>query len=244
MEVFMPAIVAFLTAITVVFIRDYLGSRGAARKDAARINSEYLNPLSLYCEETYFRLYDILRRIDESEDNRCEVLLFVENESELSGKGAQWFNHEGGYLISTCYFTACLFYCIAKVREDIPYLRLSKEKDSLLRDLMYRVSKAFREQLGVFYSIQLGIGHSIYSDQDLRMKTYREFCEALQDPDERVWFGRLVNFYIDTGRGEKRERVEKALVAIQDLSKKLDQAVNCDDTLARRLQSEGLVRRG
>ena len=100
-------------------------------QERKRINLKYLQPLRLYAEENHFRIDEILRRVKGS-GGRLEMLLYVDETKAVSEKDARWFNGEGCYLISTCYFTACLFYQIKRVRDDLAYLRLGQGNDTEL----------------------------------------------------------------------------------------------------------------
>lgn len=55
-----------------------------------------------------------------------------------------------------------------------------------------------------------------------RVITYRGFCEVLQDPVRRVWYDRLLQFYIDVGKGGRLEQLRRAQRALEALSRLLD----------------------
>ena len=74
-------------------------------------------------------------------------------------------------------------------------------------------------------------------DQD-RLLTYREFCELLQDPSQRVWLDRLIQFHLDTATGHTRERTERLVDAIRKLSIFLDGCVGGGHSIQSRLQAE------
>lgn len=144
--------------------------------------------------------------------------------------------------VSTGYITACLFFTIKQVRDHIPYLRLSRESDTELMTLLFRVSRAFLQDFGIFYITQPSIGHDLYLPDRNRLMTYREFCEMLKDPERRVWFDRLFTFYIETGKGEKGDRLRAALNAIRDLSDFLDRHIGKGVAIEERLRAEGITR--
>ena len=239
------ALTALLTSLLVIYITQYLKNKSEEKQERKSINLKYLNPLRLYSEENHFRLNKILRKVTEG-NGQYKNLLYVPDAAAVSEQKAEWFNGEGCFLISTCYFTGCLFYQFKKVREDLPYLRLGKKDDTELLNLILQVNLAFLKDLGVYYAIQSSVGNDMYLlDQD-RVISYREFCQLLQDPKKRVWFDKLIDFYIDAGRGNT-SRVEAAVAAIQELSNFLDRAVGGGESLERRYRSEkqeqALVRR-
>lgn len=94
-----------------------------------------------------------------------ENLLFLgdlQDPQQLSRRRDDWFKGAGCYFTSSCYFTACLFACIKKVREDIPYLKLRKVSDTELLRRIFTVSHSFLQDLGVYYAIQHSIGSEMY----------------------------------------------------------------------------------
>ena len=238
LSIIVSAITALLTSSLVVFFTQFLKARAEREQEIKSLNLKYLNPLRLYLEENHFRLTEILNRV-EAGGGKCDILIGVEAR-EVSTQKAEWFNGAGCYLISSCYFTAVLFYQIRKVRDDFAYLRLGRQEDTLLLNLMFKVSQAFLQNLGIFYATQPSIGIDMYSLEQGRVISYREFCQLLQDLEKRVWFDRLINFYIETGKGQNLARVRDALQSIAGLSLFLDMAVRGGASIQRRYQSEGL----
>jgi hypothetical protein len=243
MEIFIPAIISAVTSLAVVIVTYVMTSRREARlkeqQERERVNLEYLNPLRLYLVENYFRLREILARVQQG-NGRCAWLLYVEHARDVSSQSAEWFNGEGAYLISSSYLTACLFCYMSKVRQDFPYLRLADQGDTKLLTLMLKVNLGFLKELGIFYVTQPSIGNDLYSAQENRLLTYREFCQVLQDPGKRVWFDRLLTYYLETGQGQHLERVEQALAAMLELSNFLDQVVGGGSSIKDRLEAEGI----
>jgi len=222
----------------VVYFTQFLKSKAEREQEFKTLNLTYLKPLRLYLEENHFRLNEILNRV-EAGGGKYDILVGVDANS-ISTQKAEWFNGEGCYLISSCYFTAGLFYQIRKVKDDFAYLRLGKQEDTRLLNLTFKVSHAFLQNLGIFYATQPSIGIDMYLPEQDRVRSYREFCQLLQDPEKRIWFDRLINFYIETGKGQNLARVKDALQAIAELSQFLDKAVGGGASLHRRYQSEGL----
>jgi hypothetical protein len=206
------AVAAFIVAIlTVIFAR--IGDVRAERK---RIKDDYLSPLRLFAEEVHYRTEDMLTR------PQIRVLLAGQELVEISRQPAEWFNGQGCYFTSSCYFTACLFAAMKRVREGIPYLRLNRAKDTELLTRILSVSHEFLDDLGIFYVIQHSIGEQMWDHVANRVITYRGFCEALQDPVRRVWYDRLLQFYIDVGKGGRLEQLRRAQGALEALSRLLD----------------------
>ena len=231
-------IISAITAIIVVFISDALKKRKEKKEKSNQINLTYLNPLRLYLEETYIRLNEIINKIEQ--EGRVEALQFIADPRELSDKKEVWFVNDGVYLVSSCYFTACLFSTIKKVREDIPYLRLKKKNDAQLLNLMFKVNLAFLKDFGIYYAIQHSIGEEMINEADDGLVTYREFCEKLKEAGDRVWFDRLINFYIESGSNNNIQRLRMATRAIRDVSSFLDTNIKGSSSIQSRLKAEGL----
>ncbi|TMC18337.1 MAG: hypothetical protein E6J34_17435 [Chloroflexi bacterium] len=234
------AIIAALTALAVQLVTHRIQQSTGKKQDEKRINEEYLNPLRLYLEESYFRIAEIMQRA-EAGGGKSEAFFPVSNTEELSHKDASWFNGEGCYFISSCYFTACLFATIKKVRDDVPYLRLRQGDDTQLLQLLLKINLGFLKKGGVYYALQQSIGEQMYTRAEKRLMTYREFCEALQDPQKRVWFDRLLRFFLETGKGRHLDRVRHAIEAIYASSTFLDKKVGGGPSLKVRLQVEGIT---
>jgi len=234
------AIIAAVTALVVTLVTQAVQQRNVKRQEFKKINEEYLNPLRLYLEENYFRIAEILGLVNAG-GGKCQILLYIDSPAELSQKDASWFNGEGCYLISSCYFTAYLFATIKKVRDDVPYLRLREEDDTRLLQLLLKINLGFLKDLGIFYVIQQSIGDQMYIRAEERFMTYQEFCGVLQHPEKRVWFDRLLNFFLDTGKGKSLDRVEQVIEAIYNASVFLDQKVGGGPSIKERLRQEGVT---
>jgi hypothetical protein len=244
MEVVLTAIISALTSLLVVVVTYVLTGRRETRlkqaQERERVKLEYLNPLRLYLVENHFRLSEIRRRVD-NEGGKCEALLYVLDPKEVSEQSAEWFNGHGCYLISSCYLCACLFYHLKKVREDLPYIRLGHSDDTKLLAMMTKISIAFLRNLGVFYATQPSLGTDVYLSTEGRLMSYREFCEALQNPDRRVWFDRLLTLYVEIGEGKRQEQVAEAVSALEVLSGFLDKAVGGGESIKERMEAEGIT---
>jgi len=242
-SVLVTVLAGIYTALLLPALQHYLNARAAqyarqreeAKAQQHAVNLTYLNPLRLWLEETYIRLRDIASRL---EQGHCDVLLTVHAPAEVSAQEARWFNEEGCYLISSCYVTACLFFTIKQLRDNVPYLRLSRQGDTELMTHTFAVSQAFLQDLGIYYVIQPSIGTDVYLASQQRLMTYREFCQLLQCPERRVWCDRLLQFYLDVGQQQRAANVAAVLRAIRHLSCLLDQHIGQGSAIAERLQAE------
>ncbi|HEX5760872.1 MAG TPA: hypothetical protein VF121_16915 [Thermoanaerobaculia bacterium] len=206
------AVAAFVVAILTVI----LARLSDVRTEHKKIKNDYLSPLRLYVEEVHYRIEDMFR----FPANR--TLLAGPGTVEVSRQPAEWFNGHGCYFASSCYLTACLFAAMWRVRGGIPYLRLKRASDTELLTRILTVSHAFLDDLGIFYVIQHSIGEQMWDHAANRVITYRSFCEALQDPVRRVWFDRLLQFYMDVGKDGRLEQLRRAQKALEALSRLLD----------------------
>jgi hypothetical protein len=103
---------------------------------------------------------------------------------------------------------------------------------------MFKVSHAFLQNKGIYYAIQPSIGIDMFNNENNRLISYREFSQMLQIPQKRVWFDRLLQFYIDIGNGLNLGRVNEALIAMYNLSKYLDKIVQGGTSIPERYKSE------
>ncbi|MEM1255480.1 MAG: hypothetical protein AAGI69_23835 [Cyanobacteria bacterium P01_H01_bin.21] len=234
----LSAIIATVTSVVVVLLQEWLKMLASKQQRATSINAEYLNPLRLYVEETFFRLYEIDERFTKGQRETLLFLDNIQNSQQISNQSDDWFNSEGCYFTSSCYFTACLFACIKKLREDVPYLKLGTASDTELLNQIFTVSRSFLQDLGIFYAIQHSIGSEMYLAHEKRLLTYREFCGLLKDPKQRIWFDRLLYFYFDINKGKRMPIVSQALPALYHLSKFTDRVVQGSSSIDARLQAE------
>jgi hypothetical protein len=236
----LTAVISAGTSVVVVLVAQWTTARSARsserRLQAERITVQYLNPLRLQVAETAFRNYEYANRSEQGQE--LGGLSPIASPDELSNKPAEWFVGEGCYLISTAYLTACLFAEMTRLRDNYAYLRLAdSEADTELPGHLVRVSIAFLRDHGVYYVLQSSIG------RDLRTRagsllSYREFCERLREPSNRVWFDRLINFYIEVGRSDEAHRLKRTTKALHDLSSVLDRAVGGSASLSDRFLAE------
>lgn len=237
----LAAMVAASTSVIVTVLSLLLGDRQQRQREdrveRQRLNAGYLNPLRLHLVENHFRLSTTVA-MTAADGGTAEAMLVVREPAEVSEKDAAWFNGTGCALVTSVYLTACLFAQLKKVREDFPYLRLSASDDTELAALLLRVQRGFLSEQGVYYVTQPSIGESMWAGDHSRLLTYREFCEQLQDPGWRVWFDRLIRFHLDTARRDKRERAERLLIALAQLSDFLDRCVGGGHSIRSRQHAE------
>jgi len=175
MQEILTPIISAATSILVVLVtyglNSYREARSKERQETERIISNYLNPLRFYLVENYFRLAEILQRITR-DGGKNEALLYLKDPEEISEKSAEWFTGHGCYLTSSCYITARLFYQLDKIRQDLSYLRLSRKDDTELLTLITVLSRCFRQDHGIYYSLQPSIGNDIYLSRESRLIKY------------------------------------------------------------------------
>lgn len=52
-----------------------------------------------------------------------------------------------------------------------------------------------------------------------------KFCQLLGDPDNFIWFERVFIYYLESGDGEKLDRIRHAVRATEELATFLDKCV-------------------
>ena len=238
-EALIAALVSAVTWVTVAALSFQFTSRqqrrSAGQNERKEINARYLNPLRFQVADNHVRLWQILNRPAIRERVRV-----ISGPEEVSAKDWAWFNGLGNYLLSSAYLMACMFAGLQKVREDIPSLRLSGTDDTKLVELILEVQIALLRQQGAQYVIQTSIGQDMWLRAEARLRTYREFCELLRDPDSRIWFDRIFTFFLETGRGKKTDRALNAISAMENLVGFLDQCVGGGSAIASRWNAEKL----
>lgn len=213
------AVIAAVSALVGAALTAIFARLSDVRAERKKIKDDYLNPLRLFAEEVHYRIEDMFQ----FPQNRN--LLAGPGTEEISLQPPEWFNGDGCYFASTCYLTACLFASMRRVRGGVPYLRLRWIRDTELQTSILTVSHEFLDDLGIYYVIQHSIGEQMWDPAANRVITYRSFCEALQDPERRVWFDRLLQFYMDIGKGRRLKQLRHAQRALEALSRLLDKGV-------------------
>lgn len=234
----LTALVSAITSLVVALGTQYFALRASRSleqaKERDRINFAYLNPLRLYLEEVYARLVRIDDRLTKGQ-GQCRDLLSIEEPEDIANIPEKWFAYEGYYLMSSCYLTACLFFFLNQVRRDVSFLRLSHDSDTELVNLMFQVSLAFGKTGGIYYIVQGTIAEAMTDATGKAPISYRAFCQNLRDPNTLVWFQQLVKFYVGMGQGKRSDRLERALTAIPDLLRFLEQHIGGGTTIETRI---------
>jgi hypothetical protein len=242
MNATLAAGVAAATSVVVTVLSLVLSDRQQLRRERRvqqrDLNAGYLNPLRLHLVESHFRLSRTLARL-ESPPGTATAMLSINEPAEVSGKDAAWFNGPGCPLLTSVYLTACLFAQLKKVREDIPYLRLSAADDTQLAALLLRVQRGYGEE-GVYYVTQFSIGESMWARDQSRLLTYQEFCGSLHDEDRRVWLDRLIRFHLEVARNERTKQVQRLITAIEQFSEFLDRCVGGGHSISSRWLAEDM----
>ncbi|MER6969026.1 hypothetical protein ABT408_36255, partial [Streptomyces halstedii] len=143
---------------------------------------------------------------------------------EMEGKGADWFAGKGVVLGSSVWMTACLFAQMTRTRHDLPFLRLAGNDDTRLPGLLQKVHAAFAA-CEIYYATQSSIGTDALLEPEGRLRSYREFCDLLAEPDRRVWADPVIWFLIAVAHGERRPALQRALDALSELSAFLDDSL-------------------
>ncbi|MGC4870255.1 hypothetical protein ACLQ3B_32970 [Micromonospora sp. DT53] len=245
MHVIVPATVGALASLAVAMLSAYLAARQQRRSaldvEHRLLRESYLNPLRFHLVENHFRLVDTVERVEAAGGRFAEVDV-VSAPEEISSKSASWFTGEGARLTSAVYLSACLFVHTARVRDNVPYLRLTASVDTRLAELLLQVQIGFLKDRGIPYVLQNSIGHDLWHREDQRLRSYREFCDLLADPSTRVWFDPLIRVHLETGRGEKLYRIRVLLDAIEQLARFLDDCVSGGRSVTSRSNTERVAR--
>jgi hypothetical protein len=238
-DALLAAGVAAATSLIVASFAPWVARSVEASRDrsrlAATVNLEHLAPLRQQLAEAAFRNHEVLlwARRDDAHQLDC-----LDEFPDLQGKSTEWFAGLGCHLMSTTYLTACLFAELIRLRDAFPFLQLrDRDRDAELAALTLRVRLALAGEGGVYYAVQAAIGQDMITP-DGAVLSYPDFCTAVRDHERGVWYRQLVDFYCHVGRGERLDRLERAVAAMLELSRVLDQAVGASASVADRLREE------
>lgn len=238
------AMISAGTSITVVILSQILiGYKEKHRVQESEMNrllKEYLNPVRFILAENYFRINKIVN--ETKKDGNNYAILVVDDKVEHFNKTTEWFVGEGCYLMTSCYLLSCLFAYMEKIRNDIPFLKLTKHKDTELIRLINKLTAGFSKNLNIYYGIQMNIGKEFYIQEEQRILTYREFSELLKNEDNLIWYRPLINYFLRMAKGEYHE-TEYILMDIKELTKYIDDIVLGGDSIAQKIRAEEEVRR-
>ncbi|MFE9811573.1 hypothetical protein [Streptomyces sp. NPDC005548] len=226
MDALSVTLVSAVTSGAVSLTLAWLSSR-QQRRDSERVQREtrtmaYLNPLRWHTAEVHHRLSLYATSV---EHHGCYPPAQVLTEPrEMEGEGAVWFAGKGVVLGSSVWMIACLFAQMTRTRHDLPFLRLAGNDDTRLPGLLQKVHAAFAA-CEIYYATQSSIGTDALLEPEGRLRSYREFCDLLAEPERRVWADPLIWFLIAVAHGERRPALQRALDALSELSAFLDDSL-------------------
>ncbi|MDO4333644.1 MAG: hypothetical protein Q4C58_13295 [Eubacteriales bacterium] len=236
----MVALISGITSILVVVITQLLlnlkDRRKRKREEIERIQKEYINPLRFLLAENYFRIEEALNKFRDSPERTANVLV-IRKPEDVCRQELSWFTGSGCYLISNCYYTACLFALLEQIREKVPYLKLSKKKDTRIMFLINNLVVDFRHGANIYYVIQRTIGRDLYSEREKRVLTYKEFCSLLRDQNNIEWYATLIWFYLSMNNWNK-DIIQLLLEDLKELTEFLDDIVSGGNTIDEKVKSE------
>ena len=229
------AIISAITSFLVVIISHVLIRQNERKQLLEKDRDNYINPIRFMLSENYYRMKEILNHIEKN--GKDERILFIDEAEEVIDKDESWYVECGCFLISSCYFTACLMAYIENLRRDIPFLKISRRQDAKLIGLINKMVVDFSKNLNIFYVIQMNIVKDCYIDQNNRIITYREFCRLIQNKENFIWYKSLINYYLRIGRGECNT-VPYLMEHMRELAKYLDNIVSGGDSIKQKLLAE------
>ncbi|MCF3129984.1 hypothetical protein [Streptomyces olivochromogenes] len=239
MDTLLVALVSALTSGIISMGLAWLTSR-QQRRDGKRVqretqNTSYLNPLRWHTAEVHHRLSLFATSVERHGCYRPAQVLGEPR--EIDGKSAAWFAGAGIALVSSVWMTACLFAQMTRARHDIPFLSLPGKDDTRLAALILKVHVAFAA-CEVYYATQSSIGTDVLLEPEGRLRSYREFCDLLAEPDRRVWADPLIWFHLAIANGHRGPNLERALDALHELSVFLDDSLAGGASLRARWDAE------
>ncbi|MEU6772645.1 hypothetical protein [Streptomyces sp. NPDC046759] len=202
MDTFSVTLVSALTSgaisVGLVWLTSRQQRRDSHRTQRETHNMSYLNPLRWHTAEVHHRLSLYATSMDRHGSYRPAQVL---NEPrEIDDQTEAWFAGTGIALVSSIWMTACLFAQMTRTRHDIPFLRLPGKDDTRLAALILKVHVAFAA-CDVYYATQSSIGTDVILEPGGRLRSYREFCDLLLQPDRRVWADPLIWFHLAIANG-------------------------------------------
>ncbi|MFC9125819.1 hypothetical protein ACFT4A_03120 [Streptomyces sp. NPDC057099] len=239
MDTLSVALVSALTSgaisMSLIWLTSQQQRRDGKRAQRETHNMSYLNPLRWHTAEAHHRLSLFATAVDRYGSYRPAQVL---NEpGEIDGKSTAWFAANGIALVSSLWISACLFAQMTRARHDIPFLRLPGKDDTRLAALLLKVHVAFAA-CDVYYATQSSLGTDVMLETEGRLRSYREFCDLLSQPDRRVWADPLIWFHLAIANGERRSNLQRVLDALQELSTFLDHSLAGGASLRARWDAE------
>lgn len=233
-SILLSGMVSIVTVIITQLIIAKKEKRQSKRAKIAQLRKEYIDPLRFAVSETYYRMYEVM-----GAEVPMQSLCQIDGENALPDKTDGWYAGEGCYLISSCYLTAHLFYCMEQVRSAVPFMELSSSDDTNVLGLIHTVTAEF-SQFGIYYVLQRDIGRGFQRDGGGPLLSYREFCKVLQDRENLVWYAPLVRFYLGLHQAnrENPRQVDRLMDSLKQLSAYLDHMAKGGKSIEKKLRVE------
>lgn len=233
-SIILSGIISIVTVIITQFIIARKEKRQYKKTTMAQLRKEYIDPLRFAVSENYFRLHELIEA-----QNSLQSICEIHGEDELPNQPDEWYAGKGCYLISSCYLTAHLFYCMEHVRSAVPFMELSSSDDTDLLAQINMATVAF-SQLGIYYVLQRDIWREFQGGSGGVLMRYREFCTALQNRENLVWYAPLVRFYLALHQEiqSNPDKVDKLMESLRNLSAYLDRIAKGGDSIERKLHVE------
>ena len=218
-----PALIScFLGIITALITTSYKLKKQLyvdKEKENDRIRIKYLHPLLVAAQDLLERIADIRRRrIDEPE--KSEMMEWFKNikDKKQIEPFDFWANDKGYFALSSLYVTAVYFAYATKIRREFPFIELHPGDNKALLYHIKDVRISIGGKFGIWENIQDSLGSYVLNKSDETVKSYREFCESINDQSEAVWFNRLIDFFrdIDKKLEDQFENIESSLKSLID----------------------------
>ncbi|MEU8789342.1 hypothetical protein [Streptomyces sp. NPDC048643] len=239
MDALSVTLISAVTSGAISLTLAWLSSR-QQRRDGERVQREsrtmaYLNPLRRHTAEVHHRLSLYATSVER--EGCYPPAQVLTDPRRMEGKGADWFTGKGVVLGSSVWMTACLFAQMNRTRHDLPFLRLAGNDDTRLPGLLQKVHAAFAA-CEIYYATQSSLGTDALLEPEGRLRSYREFCDLLAEPERRVWADPVIWFLIAVAHGERRPALQRALDALSELSAFLDDSLAGGASLRARHDAE------
>jgi hypothetical protein len=183
-----------------------LSQQAKEAEERAKNQLQYLNPLRVSAMDLGSRLADIADRVERGDKFLSDSLVEIEsrirhNEEEFAG----WANGVGEFSLSTLYMTMIYFARAARIRSELPFVKLSSGDDRELLSILSEVRRSLGGEYGIWESLQDSLGDYMRKEGG-GLLTYREFCTQLEDESSYYWFHRVIDFYHDMHMKSADER--------------------------------------
>jgi hypothetical protein len=194
-----------------------LAQQAKENEDRAKNQLQYLNPLRVTAIDLRSRINNINKRISRNDRLLQDTLRELKSKAQGDQAAfASWANGWGEYSLSTLYTTMLYFARAARIRSELPFVRLSSDDDEELLKKLSEVREAFGGDYGIWESLQDSLGSYMWKE-DAHLLTYREYCNQLADPSSYVWLRRVSHFYRDLKdkKPEERQRMVDSLTGLE-----------------------------